>query len=346
MKKNILCFLFSLLCFSCSNKVGEAITDFDKVEYIESYDSIFADVDEPLGPVVELHVSGNMLVLNHAYGDYQFSFIDVEKGTNVCRWGTVGEGVNEFIDFSSNFSIEDSCLVFQTFAKKEINYVSLSDILNHRTDMNIRKETYPYTADFRPRRIYSVNDKKIAVGAFKDGLFGVLDKDNALISCESEYPFPCEEVDGIYRGNVFQANIIPNEKKNRFAISFLVSDVFEIYELSGREVRKVYTSSFKSVPQLKKKGERFGIDYENSIAGVMSMSASSELIGCTFSSQSYTDASAQDGASNEILCFDWNGEKVKKYVLPFAVNRFCMDTDYIYGVRYIDDEIVVYRFKL
>ena len=138
MKKTILYFLFPFLCFSCSKQENKSIEEFDTVEYIESYDSIFSDVDEPFGVVVEIHVFGNMLVLNHANGDYQFSFIDIESGKNVCRWGTIGEGAGEFIDFSSNFSIEDSCLVFQTFARKEINYVPLRDILNRRTDMDVR----------------------------------------------------------------------------------------------------------------------------------------------------------------------------------------------------------------
>jgi len=346
MKRNILCLLFPSLLFSCANQESKSVADFDTVERIESYDSIFSDVDEPFGPVAELHVYGGLLVLNHANDDYQFSFIDIASGKNVCRWGTVGEGAGEFIDFSSNFSIEDSCLVFQTFAKKEINYVPLSDILNGRVDMEISKETYPYTADFRPRRIYSINDKKVAIGAFKDGLLGILGKDNTLLSCESDIPFPCEEVEGIYKGNLFQSQVIPNREKNRFVVSFLASDVFEIYEMDGREVRRVYVTPFKSVPQLQKRGERFGIDYKKSIAGFMSMSASSEWIGCSFSSQSYEEATAQDWSSDEILCFDWDGRKVKKYILPFAVSKFCMDTDYLYGIRYMDDKMVIYRFKL
>ncbi|GFI01126.1 BF3164 family lipoprotein [uncultured Phocaeicola sp.] len=345
MKKTILYFLFPFLCFSCSKQENKSIEEFDTVEYIESYDSIFSDVDEPFGVVVEIHVFGNMLVLNHANGDYQFSFIDIESGKNVCRWGTIGEGAGEFIDFSSNFSIEDSCLVFQTFARKEINYVPLRDILNRRTDMDVRKETYPYTVDFRPRRVYSINEnRKVAVGAFKEGLLGILGKDNTLMSCESDLPFPCDEVEGIYRGNLFQSQVITNGEKNRFAVFFLASDVFEIYEINGEEVRKVYVSSFKSVPQIQKTGERWGIDYDNSIAGFTSLSASSEWIGCSFSSQSYAESAAKDGAFDEILCFDWNGRKVKKYILPFAINRFCMDADYIYGVRYVDDKTVIYRF--
>ena len=346
MKKVNLLLVCIVLCFSCSKQGKEGVMDFDKVEYISSYDSIYADIDEPMGPVVELHVSGNMLVLNHANDDKQFSFIDIESGRLVCRWGTVGEGSNEFIDFSSNFSLKDSCLIFQTSATKEINHVSLPDILNHRSILRIAKEAYPYSADFRPRRIYPFHDKKIALGSFKEGVFGLLEKDNTLISCEGDFPFSCDKVDGIYRGNLYQSRLLLNEDKNRFALFYMVSDAFEIYELDGRGMRKVYMSPFRSVPQLRERGERFSIDYDNSVAGFMTVSASSKLIGCTYSAKSYQEAASQDMVSDEILCFDWEGKKVQKYVLPFAISNFCMDAEYLYAVRYVDNQTVIYRFKL
>lgn len=117
-------------------------------------------------------------------------------------------------------------------------------------------------------------------------------------------------------GNILKelktTGMIEMEKRTGLLSLFLMSDVFEIYEMAGRErVRRVYVSPFKSVPQIQKRGERLGMDYENSIAGFMSMSASSELIGCSFSSQSYAEATARDWSSDEILCFDWDGRKVK-----------------------------------
>ena len=54
----------------------------------------------------------------------------------------------------------------------------------------------------------------------------------------------------------------------------------------------------------------------------------------------------QGGVSNEVLCFDWMGNKVRKYILPFPINAFCVDEHYLYGMREYEDESVLYRFPL
>lgn len=347
MKKSgyiVFCFLF--LFFSCTKKETCRVTDFESVERITVYDSIFSDVEEPLGPVTGLVAYGNVLVMGHMNDEYRFSFVDVESGEKICRWGLRGEGPNEYIDFGSNFCVRDSFLIFQTVAKKEINYVSLNDILSHDTSVDVEKETYPYTVDFRPRKIYPLGDKKIATGSFRDSFIGFLDKDNAIISNDVDFPFPCEEVEGIFRGNLFQSQVVSNERHNRFAISIFSSDIFEIYELDGSEVNRVYVSPFESVPQIYKRGDRYAVDSDRSIAGFMSMAASSELIFCTFSSQSYSEAASQGFVSDEVLCFDWDGNKIKKYILPFPVSCICVGDGFLYGIRQIGDVMNVCRFKI
>jgi hypothetical protein len=46
------------------------------------------------------------------------------------------------------------------------------------------------------------------------------------------------------------------------------------------------------------------------------------------------------------MCYDWNGKEIKTYTLPFSINRFCADNNYIYGVTYEEDNTLVYRFAL
>ena len=85
---------------------------------------------------------------------------------------------------------------------------------------------------------------------------------------------------------------------------------------------------------------------DESIAGLMKMAVSDEMICFTYSAESYAKANKAGFISNEILCFNWKGEKIKKYLLPFPISTFCVDKHFIYGVRYIDDESIIYRFKL
>lgn len=36
---------------------------------------------------------------------------------------------------------------------------------------------------------------------------------------------------------------------------------------------------------------------------------------------------------------------IKSIIVPISVNKFCMDDQYIYGVKYDEDETTIYRFK-
>lgn len=78
----------------------------------------------------------------------------------------------------------------------------------------------------------------------------------------------------------------------------------------------------------------------------MSLTVSDELICFTYSDEKYNNAHENALTSEEILCFNWNGEKIKKYILPFPVSSFCIDRQYLYGVRYSGEESIIYRFKL
>lgn len=344
MKYNYLLTFLLLTCISCKEN---DITSFDVVCKIEKYDVLFSDKNEPWGLVTDLEIVDSVLLVKHANDKYHFSFIDVSKRNMLYRWGRIGEGPGEFLDFGSGLMVQGAELMFVNSMQKELNYVSIANLLKKNEDsLIVKKESYPYTVDFRPFRIGLVGEKKIAVGAFKQGRFGVFDSLNNTVYNISEDPFYDSEIQGLYRGVVFQSEIKTNDKQAKFVMSTFASDVFEIYNASSDSIYRTYISPFKNIPQTHKKGDSYAIDYDQSIAGLSNLAVSDELICFTFSSQSYNEAAKVDFASNEILCFNWNGKKIKKYILPFAVAKFCIDKYYIYGVVYQNDETVVYRFKL
>ncbi len=338
--------LFCVLCTSCNHSDKIAIDTFDVVDNIVKYDSIFSDKNEPMGVITGMEVYGNILITKHMLDEYQFSFIDTDNGNLRSRWGCVGDAPDEFIDFGSGFTISDSQLVFLCNAKKEINYASLYDILQKNDTINVKKESYPYTVDFRPVDLNILNGNKIAIGSFKEGRFGVLDSTNSIINTFGDYPFHYDEVNGVFRGMAFQSKIKSNANLNKFVIVTLASDIFEIYQLSDTTISKTYVSPFNHIPTICKKGRYYDVDYNKSIAGLMKMSVSKDYICFLFSSLSYNEARKNEKKSDEILCFNWNGEKVKKYILPFPINNFCIDNNYIYGVRTCNEEMIIYRFKL
>jgi hypothetical protein len=291
----------------------------------------------------------NIIIAKNVSGDnYIFSFYDIAKGKFLDNWGTIGQGPGEYVQ-TSDYTILDSQLVFLDNMKKEINYIPIPDILNKSATLNVKRESYPYTVDFRPHTIHIINDKKIAIGSFKEGRFGVLDAENNILNCSSDYPFHYEEITGIYRGAVFQGQIKSNPEQSKFVISTFCSDIFEIYRVTDSGIVRTFVSPFNHIPRIQKRpggNSGYGIDYNESIGGLTNMTVSKDFICFTYSEKNYTETSGSGKLSNEILCFDWNGEKVEKYILPFPINDFCFDNNFIYGIRDNEDETVIYRFKI
>lgn len=346
MKNKLLLIVLSIVfCISCKQTTVNVDT-FNKVIEVSTLDSIYSDEEDELGIVTDIGIYDGILIAKHMLDEYNFSLIDLASGKLLQRWGKKGDGPDEYLDFGSNFAIQDSLLVFSEGMKKKIHYVSIPNILKNNDSVNVAQVFYPYTVDFRPTRFGFLDAYKLAVGSFKEGRFGVLDSNDSIMNVASDYPFSYEEIEGIYRGNVFQSDIKANDKQRKFVISTFASDVFEIYQLSDNCIHRTFVSPYVNVPQIKQKGGRFAVDYDKSTAGLMKMAVSDDLICFTYSSLSYTEAAAMDMASREILCFNWKGEKVKKYILPFPIANLGIDEHYIYVVRYQDDRMIIYRFSL
>ena len=337
------CIFILFVCCACQKS---GIDSFDIINKIVDYDSIYSDEDNPFNRITDMEIVDSILITKHANDEYYFSFIDVNKRNLIRRWGKRGRGPKEYVQLGAGFTICNSDLVFLDRMKKEINYMSFLDIINGNDTFNIIKESYPYTTDFRPRHLAFMYDKKIAVGAFKNGYFGILDSKNNTINCSFDYPFTGEDMDNILKGTVYQTKLKTNITQNKFVILTLASDIFEIYQMSGGEVQRIFVSPFDYIPFIHKRGGRYGIRTNESIAGLMKMAVSDDFICFSYSSESFAQANKKGMVSDKILCFDWNGRKIKQYILPFPISTFCIDQYYIYGVRYFDCKYVVYRFKL
>ena len=338
---------------ACNQQEKEAIDHFETVFEIVEYDSIYSDKNDAiirLGAHTDIDIFENVVIAyNRSGNDSYFSFYDIVNGVLVGSWGRKGQGPGEYVQLGSGFTLFNSQLIFLDRAKREINYVPLSNILCETEILTVKREPYPYTVEFRPTHLNIIHDKKIAIGSFQTGRFGILDAENNIINCTYDYPFTFPEITDIYRGSVFQGRIKSNAKQSKFVISTFASDIFEIYQITDSGIYRTYVSPFNYIPKIVKKPREnlnYTIDYERSTAGLINLAVTNDLICFTHSAKSYAECADSNNESNEILCFDWNGEKIKKYILPIPINNFCLDENYIYGVREYNDETVIYRFKM
>lgn len=236
--------------------------------------------------------------------------------------GKKGQGPLEFVGIGTDFTMSNGKLSCTESSKKEIKSVMVTDILQNGDSARVESTPYPYKRDFRPFRFTIVGNKRLFLGGFAEGRLGMTDATGRIIPTVTDYPFDCGEVEGIYRGATFQGNIKGCEKQKKFVISTFSSDVFETYSVEGDNVQRTYVSSYHYPPQVMKKRGMFTIDTDKSIGGLLKMSTNDEFIHFTYSSKSYKETSLTDNASDEILCFDWNGKKIKKISASFSHKHF------------------------
>lgn len=338
----IIYIIFMVLLFASCNTNESGINGISNCIRVYDYDSIFI---ENKGMIAGMGIHENTLVIKLEESKYQYMFIDKKTGDFKAEWGSVGKGKNEFLDFGNNFVINDSSLVFMDSNTNNFVYVSLADIIQYHDTVSIYKDEYPYTEDFRPSSFTLLpNDTKITLGFFSEGRFGILDNKNKIMDLTAEYPFDTDDIPNIYKGTVFQGKIA--SFGNHFAIYTVLSDILEIYQLQKDEVKRIFVSDFKHVPEVTERFGRYNIDHKNCIGGINGMSVNKDYIFLLFSEQNYNVYAEKGFISNEILCYDWAGDKIKKYQLPFDVLYFCVDNERIYCVGEVEDHYVCYIFKM
>ena len=330
-----------ILLAACGSPSQTGFDEFSEVVEVTAYDSLFSDKGgELMGTVSGMEIKNGLLVLAHSSDEYRYSFVDARSGRLLKRWGKTGQGPDEFATFGMGFVLGDSLLSFM--GNRTLNYVSVPDILSGRQPVGKTVAPCPYTVDFRPFSYHEAGGYKVFTGAFANGYLGVLGPDNAIVPQAFDYPFSTDPLEGIFRGSVYQGMVRANGARHRFVSILFRSDVFEIYEWGDGGICKVCTSPFRHVPQVMQRGTRYGLDGKNSIGGLRRVAVSDKWVCFQYSPEKGTLSETY----RDIYCYDWDGNKVKKYVLPFPVGLFCVDDEYLYAVRERDDYSVVCRFKL
>lgn len=325
---------------------AESGKEFKEIIELTEYETIYSDAGaNPLGSISSMLLCGNRLITKHTKDEFAFSFFDAASGKLTHQWGKKGNGEGEFLSFGSTPQVVDNQLMFAESMKKTLNLVSVADIVGDSAEVDVCSLPYPYTGEFRTNKIVLLNGKKVVTGFFEQGRLGLVDEKNEVLGTFGEYPFHYEEITGVHRGTVFQGDLGVNPKENKCAVSIYNSDIFEIYQLEGEALKPVFVSSVENKPAIKKiNGRMFSVDRAQSIAGYLEMSVSDERIAFLYSPLCAADAESKQ--SNEIHCFNWAGEKEVKYILPFPISNFCFNKEHLFAIRYQDDDVVIYRFRI
>ena len=344
MKYGILFFIICLqVNYSCSIE-RKSLADFDDVIEVEDYSLLFSD--STLSEIDCIMPWDNYIILSHNSDTCMYTMLNSDSGEILRRWGMKGHGRNESLSFSGRFHIQGSLLSYYDKRSKELCYVDLKRIAA-MGDYELRKEHIPYSVDFRPSYIVKTDSFYCGVGHFKNGRLGCLDSHKQVVTPDIDYPFDTEGLDYLEKGMLYQGLLMYNKKQNKILLTTYCSDIFEIIKVDNNaQVSRLYVNMDGFAPVVMRTAGQVSVDTQKSVAGILNAFVDDNNIYMLHSLLSYDEAEDNDYKSNQILSFDWNGNKKVKYVLPIEIQSFYVCGHYIVGVTVNNGITEIYRFRI
>lgn len=288
--------------------------------------------------VKDMDIVGDELIVLSTRAPFIYKY-DMDSWMMSKSFGTVGRARNEFLSPPGPLNIRNGRLQYYDMLRKALNYVSLE---------TMEIEVYnrmPYTVDFRPTSVLDVDSNLIAGGYFSESRLGYM-RDGVISAEIFDYPYPTGDVEGIYRGTVYQSELKAPHTRNGLLVRTLCSDSFELYAIEEDSLVRTYVHQYNYLPKVVNFGGRFGVDFKKSVSGYIRSYVTDERIYLLWSDQVYSDVSANGLYSDIIHVFDWNGQNVENYALPYKIAAFCVSGSSIYAVREYDDGTKVVKMSI
>lgn len=329
-------------CTSVNKK--DDINYFDKTIVLKDMVEIFSDEEEPMGRISKICVSDNHLVVRNTGADNFFSLIDINNKSNVRKIIQRGRANNEFVSISRNFEVFDNRLIFLDDAKREINILLIDSLKSDQNNIVGDKVKYPYVNEFRPRDFVATKELLIFNGAFANSYIGSTYWNGKIVDNDTYFPFRFPDVSRLMHIAAVQTIMRSNINKSQVVVATRCSDLFEIYNITQNNIELKYMRNYTEIPVIKSSGGRIAINGNESINGIYALEVSEDFIYIMYSKEKLNQPANSDTTS-EILCFDWYGNKIAKYILPLVVNCFCVDNNHLYVVT-VNESQLIYKLEL
>lgn len=343
LKNYIFLFLFCT-SFACSQE--ESVSEgFPEVINITNYE-VISDNDS-LGNITDMDSFNSMIIFQQWNMKHKYSFWSISDFSLLKEWGIKGHGKDEFVDFGIRLLTDSTDLVFVCNAERKLFRVNIDSIISRDTQKAISyKYQYDVREKFCPIDFYPFGNRYLIMGEFFDNDRYIALSDSTLKPLHFvKRPYETESIPEQYRFRIYQGKISRMGKTQRFVVKTHASNTFTIYEIEEDSVKQIF-SHIEKLPVAGKKGRRYGLDFEKSIAGLNEMKSTNEYIYFSYIDKSYEKARLNDFKTDVILCFDKNGIKCKKYILPMQINLFCVNANILYAIEHKDSHSLLYKIPL
>lgn len=334
----------AILEFSCQSGVKNNAES--QLIRVTEYDSTYIHSNVPISEVYEAAIYQNTMILKQDAEKDIFLCVDCPTGNVVSSWGTHGHGPKEFTGFGMSVDVQDSMLAFMEWDTRTLHTININDIIANKKNLHISSQAYPYTRDFRPNKLYRLGNGWLALGCFASGRLGYLTADMEEITSDIDYPFEHNNLSNLYAGIVFQGKAACVE--SRGAIITNMSDALEIISVDSMgNITKTAEVAPSLQPKYSNLNGRVTNLYSENSAGYIDVCADVEYIYVLSAGKiNYEECAAKGLMATSILKYDWEGNRICEYKLPFPISEICIQGIKMYGIRVNGEDILIYSFEL
>lgn len=313
---------------------------------VTEYDSTYIHNSVPMGEILEAAMCQNIMILKQEAEKDVFLFVDCSTGNVIKTWGRRGHGPQEFIDLGTSVDVRDSTLAFVEWGTRTLHIVNVNDIMADTNQVRISSQMYPYTRDFRPNKLYRIGSGWLALGYFASSRLGYLTGDMKEVTSKIDYPFEHDDISLLYAGTVFQGKAACME--SRGAIITNMSDALEIVSADSMgNITKTVEVKPTMLPKYSNSYGRLGNLYSENSAGYSDVCVDAEYIYILSGGElRYKDFATKGFTATSIIKYDWKGNLICEYKLPFSVSEICVQGTKMYGIQPNGENAIIYSFDI
>lgn len=336
-------FATTLICGCQSGKKNNS--DLQLVR-VTKYDSIYVHSDVPMGEILEAAICNNTMILKQESEKDIFLFVDCPTGNVIKTWGRRGHGPQEFLNFGMSVDVRDSTLAFMEWDTRTLHTLNVNNIMADKTPFHISNQTYPYTRDFRPNKLYRLGNGWLALGYFANSRLGYLTEDMKEVASNIDYPFKHSDISCLYAGTVFQGKAACTE--SRGAIITNMSDALEIVSVDSMgNITKTAEVKPTMQPKYSNSFGRLANLYKENSTGYIDVCADSEYVYVLSGGElNYKECAEKGFMATSVVKYDWEGNLICEYKLPFPVSEICVQETKMYGIRLDAEDVIIYSFDI
>ena len=341
-KKTVSLFLM-MVAISCNYEKTNIKSNFKSEKNIRHTVMELAN-GEFLSRVFDMALTGNDLIVHDDNAEHFFSIININNNSLYARFGKLGQGPNELLMMPTQLTVlNDSIMTLFNSNQNTLFYI------NYKGDLLPKKKLEFIRSDNIKAVIPISSQRYIALGAFEEGRYLLLDENGEKLSFNFDYP-SLSDGTGIstplFKFMAFQGALMRKPNGESFFFACSSSEIFEIIEVDEDDEMEKIFSYHGETGQFVFEGDGYkgAAIAHKKVSKVFFINAtcSDNYIYLLYSNKVIGDNLFGAYRSNNVLVFDWKGKPVTSLVLDIEVDYIAVDEkdSYMYAYSRSTEQLV------